>query len=307
MNAASTSANASKGVLFEVAKQLEHGTPNPIVARLNVQPISILNQCKIATGNEEKFVKLSTAELSTRLLRCGEIEQRLRKEAESRRKEFKPPDRGDAAVTIPQIANLTGECEDFLYQAKNYLRDLLKLFNLLWGTDYEDAPEWAVGKKKDRLSVRDFIVGMFGKDHANAAFISQYNACIEPFVLMRNAVEHPNSSKLIIKNFTRDGSKLNEPTWAIEKNGKVIYGPFSIIEDMAVAIGNLLIWAEDMLIMWALENLVAPQLVEIRFFPEEQRDSRCPIKYCIRPTEAALSVIAKTKALADKSHKRPGQ
>jgi hypothetical protein len=105
------------------------------------------------------------------------------------------------------IVTLKEDCEDFRYQAKNYLRDLLKLFNLLWGTQYEDAAEWVEGKK-GRPSVRAFIIKKFGEKHANAMFIRQFQACIEPFVLMRNAVEHPQPSRLVIRHFSRDGDTL---------------------------------------------------------------------------------------------------
>src|SRR4051812_34913268 len=106
-------------MLFEVARQREHGTTNPIVARLTVQPVEILNQTTMLDVDQAKFVKLAVDELSKRLLRCAEIEQRLRKEADERRTKFKPPARGDVAVEIPKIARLEEECENFLQETKN--------------------------------------------------------------------------------------------------------------------------------------------------------------------------------------------
>src|SRR5262245_18207123 len=190
-------------MLFEVAKQLEHGTTNGIVARLTVQPLEILNHCKVAKADEEKFIKVSKDELAKRLLRCWEIEQRLRTEAKRCRAAIKPPAPGDVAIEIPQIPRLKEECEDFLYQAKNYLRDLLKLINFPWGSQHEDASEWVKGKG-GRPSGQEFIVDKIGEKHVNATFIRQFQACIEPFVQMRNAVEHPNSAQLVIQNFSRD-------------------------------------------------------------------------------------------------------
>jgi hypothetical protein len=279
-------------MLFDVAKQLEHGTRNAIVARLTVQPLEILNHCHIVKADAEKFVEVSTDGLAKRLLRCWEIEQRLRKEAERCRAEFKPPAPGDPAGKTPQIPRLREDCEDFLHQGRNYLRDLLKLVNLLWGTQYADASEWVKGKG-GRPSVQDFIVGKFGEKHVNATFIRQYQACIEPFVLMRNAVEHPDTERLVIRNFTRDGQTLREPVWSREKNGKVEYGPLPIIDGMDVAIRNLLVLAEDMLVMWAQVNLVAPGLVEVRVIPEATRNPASPIKYRIRPSDALLADILK--------------
>jgi hypothetical protein len=291
------SGGQDRRMLFDVTKQLEHGTTNPIVARLTVQPLEILNHCKIAKAHQEKFIEVSTGELAKRLLRCWEIKQGLCKEAERCRAEFKPPAPGEPAVEIPQIPRLREECEDFLYQAKNYLRDLLKLVNLLWGTQYEDASEWVKGKG-GRPSLKDFIVGKFGEKHVNVTFIRQYPACIEPFALMRDAVEHPKSAQLVLKNFTRDGRALREPVWSLEKNGKVEYGPLPIIDDMDVAVRNLVVLAEDMLVMWAQVNLVAPEASEVRAIPETRRNPASPVKYRIRPTDALMATIVKREAVA---------
>ena len=282
-------------MLFDVTKQLEHGTPNTIVARLTVQPTEILNQTRMAEADQPTFVKLSVSELAPRLLRCFEIEQRLRKEANERRPSFKRPSRGDVAVEIPQIPNLKAEGENFLYEAKYYLRDLLKLVNLLWGTKYEDASEWVKGKK-GRPSVQKFIADKFGDSHANGKFIQQCQVCIEPFALMRDGVEHPESSKLDIQNFTRAGDKLLEPTWSLEKDGKYQVEPVPVIEDMARAINNLLVLAEDMLIMWAQVNLAAPQLTEVRVVPVTQRKPECPVKYRIWPTDTVLRDVSRREA-----------
>ncbi|MGJ4941408.1 hypothetical protein ACQR1W_12615 [Bradyrhizobium sp. HKCCYLS1011] len=279
-------------MLFEITKQSERGTPDSIVARLTVQPIEILNHTNLSAVDQAKFVQLSVSELLPRLQRCSEIEQRLRKEAGERRSQFKPPRRGDVSVEIPQIPNLKAECENFLYEAKNYLRDLLKLVNLLWGTQYEDASEWVQGKK-GRPSVQDFIVDKFGEGHVNARFIRQYKACVEPFVLMRNAVEHPKPTELVIKNFTREGTELREATWGIERDGKPEYGPLPIVEDMACGVRNLLVLAEDMLVMAAQANLAAPGLVAVQAIPEQDRKAECPVKYRIRPTAAVLQDIAR--------------
>jgi hypothetical protein len=159
--------------------------------------------------------------------------------------------------------------------------------NLLWGTEYEDASEWVQGKK-GRLSLQDFIIDRFGDGHVNAKFIRQYQACIQPFVLMRNAVEHPKPTELVIKNFSREGSVLRGATWALEKDGKAEYGPLPIVEDLACAVRNLLIIAEDILVMWAQVNLVVPGLVAVQAILETERKAECPVKYRIRPTTAVL-------------------
>jgi hypothetical protein len=176
----------------------------------------------------------------------------------------------------------------------------LKLVNLLWGTQYEDASEWVKGKK-GRPSVQELISSKFGDKHVNTTFIRQYKACVEHLPLMRDGVEHPQSSQLVVKNFTREGSTLREATWSLEKNGKIEFAPLPIIEEMARAINNLLILAEDMLVMWAQANLVSPQLNEVRVVPEGQRKVQCPVKYRVRPTDAVLHDIARREVAKAKA------
>lgn len=43
---------------------------------------------------------------------------------------------------------LEEECNDFLYTAKSFIRDVLKAFNLLYGTGFTDASEYFKRNKK---------------------------------------------------------------------------------------------------------------------------------------------------------------
>lgn len=231
--------------------------------------------------------------LAQRSLPClRDREQRLRAQSKECRAKYKPPSPGEVAIEIPQIPHLKEECESFLYEAKNYLRDVLMLVNLLWGMQYQDASEWVKGKS-GRPSVQELIISKFGGNHVNAIFIRQYRACIEQFPLMRDGAEHPQSQQLVIKNVTREGTVLKEATWSLEKNGTILYEPLQIIEDMTRAVENLLILAEDVLVMWVQANLVAPQLTEVRFVPEERHNAQNPVKYRVQPNDAAMQNVGR--------------
>jgi hypothetical protein len=65
---------------------------------------------------------------------------------------------------------------------------------------------------------------------------------------------------------------------------------------MGVAVHNLLVLAEDMLVMWALVNLAVPKAVEVRVVPDARRNPRCPVKYRIQPSDTLLAGIVKAKA-----------
>jgi hypothetical protein len=219
---------------FVIAKQLEHGTKNPIVARLTLQTLEILEKCNLSKEKRDELGGIFMDSLVKKLLRCWEIEFRLRGEFDTRKASYKAPAPGAASVKLPQIPRLEEECHNFLYEAKNYLRDLLKVFNLLHGTDFPETSHWVPVGKRTR-SVMSFAADMFGKDHANAIFFNQLPTCIAPFIELRNAVEHPDghSGKAVIKNFSFNAQgALADPEWSRENDGATAYGPLPILADM---------------------------------------------------------------------------
>ncbi|MCP1913359.1 hypothetical protein J2R96_005839 [Bradyrhizobium elkanii] len=182
---------------------------------------------------------------------------------------------------------LEEECRSYLYEAKNFLRDLLQVFNLLFGTGFEEASEWTMAKKP-RPSVIEYAEAHFQAQPDHIRYLKQLPACTAPFVWMRNAVEHPgkHSGTLVIQNFhfNPDGT-LAAPDWRRDKNGTTEYGPISIVEDMRIGVENFLILAEDVLVMWAVDHAAIPGLMEVSVIPEKARNPACPIKYkmAVRP------------------------
>jgi hypothetical protein len=173
--------------LFEVKKALDHGVTNPIVARLTLQTLEMLEKTALPKEARDKVNGVFMSSLVQKLLRCWEIEQRLRAEWEKSVANFEAPGRGAAAVGVPQILRLREHCEDFLYSAKNFLRDLATVLSALHGSNYKDARDWT--KRTD--SVITYAQNKYGASHANAKYFAQLPACVMPFVEMRNAVEHP--------------------------------------------------------------------------------------------------------------------
>jgi hypothetical protein len=88
--------------LFEVKKALGHGVTNPIVARLTLQTMEMLEKTALPKEARDKVNGVFMSSLVQKLLRCWEIEQRLRAEWEKSVANFEPPGRGAAAVGVPQ-------------------------------------------------------------------------------------------------------------------------------------------------------------------------------------------------------------
>lgn len=68
---------------FVFSKVLEHGTSNPIVARLGLQTMQLLDQCKIGKETRDKIAEIYMYSLQKKLVRCWEIKERFRSEFNS--------------------------------------------------------------------------------------------------------------------------------------------------------------------------------------------------------------------------------
>jgi hypothetical protein len=139
--------------IFAVQKKVEQATTDPMSARLTVQVINLLQACGADQELSQKIVALYTLSLLGRLLRCAEIEGRIRGHIERGKAEFKPAT--GAAQILPHVPNLKQDCENFLQEFRGFLIDLLGVFNLLYGTDYSEASEWTAKTRKHPKPVAD--------------------------------------------------------------------------------------------------------------------------------------------------------
>jgi hypothetical protein len=222
---------------FVISKFLEHGTSNPIVARLSLQTMRILDQCKIAQETRDKITEIYVHSLQKKLIRCWEIEERFRSEFKSAVESYKPPSSSSQVVQLPQIPRLEEECHNFVYEMKNYVRDLLKVFNLLYGTDFKEASEFFRAKKGSK-SLVEFAASAFGRVDPKTKFLEEAVEQVEHVVNFRNAVEHPGgySGELRITNFALEpDGKICEPTWFLQKDGARVTDPSAIRADMETA------------------------------------------------------------------------
>jgi hypothetical protein len=279
---------------FEFKKVLEHGTTNPIVARLSLQILQILNQCDAPKDVQDKVGDLYLNSLQKKLLRCWEIEERFKNEFAAAVEKYKPA-AVNAPVEVPQIARLEDECHNFLYEGKNFIRDLLQVVNHLYGTTFEEASEFSRAKKGSQ-SLVDFAEKTFGADDGKTKMLKEAVPSIEELISMRNAVEHPYgfSGKLVVANFTLCADrKVDEPTWHREKDGKAAGEPSSIRADMETYINNLLTLGEDVFVSWASDHLKIPDMMRVAFIPENERNPICPIKWTVTASEHLEKLLAK--------------
>jgi hypothetical protein len=280
---------------FEFKKCASHGTSNPIVARLSLQYLQILENCKVTKEVKDKVGGLYLESLMKKLLRCWEIEDSFKKSFAEAAATYKPPAMANAPVEIPQIERLEADCHNFLYEAKNYIRDVLHVVYKLYSTSFSEASEFSKAWKGGK-SLIEFATETFGPDDARTKMLIEAVPWVEEAIAMRNAVEHPDgySGRLVIENFRRDpDQKLSEPVWYRLKDGNNATEPSSIRADFDTFIHNLLTLGEDVLVSWANENLEWPEMMEIAVIPEERRDPKNPAKYTVGPGPKLREALAK--------------
>lgn len=271
---------------FVFKKLLDHGTTNPIVARLSLQVLQILDQCTLVKGTRDKIGELYVNSLQRKLLRCWEIEERFRNGFNAAIESYKPP-AAKGGVEIPQVPRLEEESHNFLYEAKNYVRDLLAVVNLLHGSDFREASEFTRGKKGSRSLVQ-YAAQRFGDKDSKTLFLREAAGGVEELINFRNAVEHPGgySGTLRIENFSLDpDGRIAEPAWHREKDGQPINPPSAIRSDMVTTIENLLTLGEDVLVSWAVDNLKAPRFMRLAIVRDDRRDPSCPIKWVVTASQ----------------------
>jgi hypothetical protein len=74
-----------------------------------------------------------------------------------------------------------------------------------------------------------------------------------------------------------------------------------ILDDTRIAINNLLILAEDIVVCEQFDHLQPPGFIHIGAVPDHKRDPNCPIKYKVFPSDALLQRVAKVEAAKHRS------
>jgi hypothetical protein len=225
---------------FAFSKILNHGTSHPAVARLQVQAGELLKNTSFNDSTREALFQASF-DASLRLIQCGEIQNRIMVECDKAEREHLPTE-NPQAVTIPHIVGLQHDAETFLYEAKNFLRDLTVIINSAFGTAFDKASQFGNTKNAQDGEIVRWAGQQFGPDDRLTKFFRLHQEWIVGVVQMRNAVEHPNgySGVLHIRNYELmpDGS-IRRPVWC--RNDEL---PSRMVDDMAGLCDQMLVAAE---------------------------------------------------------------
>ena len=175
---------------FTITKISNHGVSHPFVARLSVQTSELIRWADLSKADREAVGKLYMMTLQPRLLKCCDILCRLRQGLLESAASVQEQNDGRINA-MPYVVGLEGEVESFLYEAKNYLRDLLNLFRIFFGFNKIAASQFYDVKGKGESKVAAWSRKKFGADDDLTKLLKSEQAWVEQTVRMRDAIEHP--------------------------------------------------------------------------------------------------------------------
>lgn len=263
-------------MVFQIKKVSDHGTANPIVARLSLQTSGLVQFCSVEKDIKEKVLELYHDRIQPRVLTCDEISQEITSETlaianKLSEKGFDIQSQG-RVIAVPYLTKLEPRVEQYLYSYKSALRELSKIFNYFFETNFNEA-------RFDKIL--KWSIDYFGEDNELSRLLKEDQGLwIKKVIAMRNAVEHPGgySGYLHIHNFELlpknhpEYPKVIEPTWHLNDEPAV-----SIAKDLLTDTDNLLTFCEDMLVV-CMVNKGIPNMLRIAEIPESERNKSEPIR-----------------------------
>ncbi len=232
---------------FVITKISNHGVSHPFVARLSVQTSELIKWADLSKEDQQAVTELYMATLQPRLLKCFDILCRLRNAAEkSAASAVNEQKQNDGRImAMPYVVGLQGEVESFLYETKNYLRDLLNVFRIFFGFNRIAASQFYDVKGKGESQIGAWSRKKFGEGDDLTNLLKSEQAWVEQLARMRDAVEHPGgwSGSLTIHNVRLHHQGFIPPSWS-----RTGCPASDIFMDMETTMDNLLTIAEDLLV-----------------------------------------------------------
>jgi hypothetical protein len=199
---------------FEIRRISYCGTKHPVVARLKLQAHELIQWADLPKDKKDAATAIYFS-LADRLLKCHELYVRLISEYSSAMSELRPVD--DTRVRrVPHLIGLRGDSESFLYEGKNFLRDLLGVTRTFFDSSFEEASVFADFNGSGMSDIARWAGQKFGVLDPLTTMLTVAQDWTSELIAKRNAVEHPagKSGTLYIENFTVSSSDdVISPRW----------------------------------------------------------------------------------------------
>jgi hypothetical protein len=276
-------------VPFEIRKILNEGVSHPVVARLGVQVGEVLDWAGLEKAKRDAVSGLYIHTLTWRLLQCHKCRDeiiQLMNESVSNLK-----NQSNANIReVPHVIGLEALVGQFLYEAKNYIRDLLQLFEIIYGCGLKDASAFADMKNRGDGDFVSWTIEKFGNGNSLTEMARADQGWIGEIIRSRNALEHPGglSGTLAIENIRVNPTKSDtyiSPTW--HRTGK---SESDILKDMDCNLDNLLTFGEDLLVE-VVRRAESSKMVSFYQIPVEERNPVCPVRIRVDLSPEVLAKV----------------
>lgn len=254
-----------------------HGSTNPIVARLTLQTFDLLKWIDIADVEQNRLVALMHP-AHLRLLRCYDHVYRI-KSAERDQLEHWQAFASVNPRKLPYVINLEADVEGFLMTATQYLRDLVPVFNELWGASLKPEARRFWRMRSPLSEAEKWSIKTLGPNHPLVSFLAANENWIAELIKRRNAVEHREEGRdrLVIDNFRLLGPTIAHPAWGRETaERKATTTP--IVLGMEDLLSSLLSFGEELFVIAVMSRPKWKHVV-VREIPEAARNPTCPIRF----------------------------
>ncbi|WP_141739943.1 hypothetical protein [Bosea sp. BIWAKO-01] len=285
-------------MVFVFQKISDVENPSPIVARLGIQTADLVKWLEVPEETRDAIRKLYFFTLPQKLIHCRGLRNNIIEKMNEYISSVKLEGSNQSAQ-LPYIQGLDNFCHNFLYEFKNYVRDVISIINLVFGTKFIDGSDIVDLRKGGKSKVEIWAENNFGPDDHLTKMLSKEAEWAAEFIKARNAVEHPGgySGTLTVTNvrrITAMGGAIVPPTW--QRTGRP---ETDVLADMEVTLDNMLTFAEDLLAELVLKKPTSKG-IEIYLIAEKERDPICPIRLKVGPNREILEKIEQMQQYAGK-------
>lgn len=292
-------------VAFKFQTISEHSHNNPVIHNV----IPKMNEWMGITNLDKKQrIDLETLCFNclNRLSICFEIMNELEQQHVSCEESWRKRDVRNSAF-IPGIVDLDSNVENFANHSKNVLRDLTRVFNLVFDTKFIDAVKFArtISKKgvhQDSDAMK-FVINNHPEKSDFIDFLRSYQDSNAVVNSIRNAFEHPNgkSGTISIENYKLIEHSLISPVWKLEnRNANAILNspdPTPLLDGISRIFNTVFCFTEGILVFLIFEH-VNREIFTINKISDGNGAPNQPVRYDIR-LNAQLS-----RALSEAQHSK---
>jgi hypothetical protein len=254
-------------MVFQIQKISDVGTSNPIVARMTIGIMEIIDFSTLDKDRKENL-KVNCFEIMN-LLTLAEktakpiLEKITQIKEEIRANGIKTQSFG-RCIDVPSAVRIE-DSRAFIRYAKQVLYEIAENINIIYDKKF-DGPHFH--------KIRDYFVSEFGENFALTKLLSEDQDWIKQIIDLRNEDEHPKTGKPFVNNInvqpnSNGGFTIFLPTFF---NGMQIGSALEVFSH------NLLTFSEELIISSLAEKFF-PAIATIYEIPEADRDPASPIRF----------------------------